>query len=125
MAQTCAGVTKAGKPCEITMLADASFCFAHSPDHATERAEARRRGGRNKATARRAERLIPSRLVPTFAKIETALDDVLAGELDPKNATAAAALARALVAVLQAGELEARVRDLEGRGGGHEPARPA
>jgi hypothetical protein len=102
------------------MLVDGSRCFVHSPKHAAARTEARRRGGQNKATARRAERLIPSRLVPTFAKIETALDDVLNGRLDPKNATAAAALARALVAVLQAGEVEARLRDLEGRG--DEPA---
>ena len=39
-----------------------------------------------------------------------------AGTLEPRQATAVAAVARVMVSVLQAGELEERVRQLEGRG---------
>jgi len=56
---------------------------------------------------------MPARLVPIWDQLETALAATLAGELAPRQATTAAALARALVAVLQAGELEERLRRLE------------
>ncbi len=91
------------------------WCFAHDPDRAAQRTEARQRGGRNKATARRLRGMLPERLAPIFDQLEAALPAVLAGNLDPKAATAAAHIARALVAVLTAGEMEARVRALEER----------
>ena len=97
------------------MLADSRYCFAHAPELAARRAEARRRGGQRRSNAVRLRGLVPPRLIPTFDQLETALADVLAGALDPKQATAAAAVARAMVAVLQAGELEERLRKLEER----------
>src|SRR5205823_5325876 len=99
-------------------LVDGSQCFAHAPGREAARAEARQRGGRNKRTTVRLQALLPPRLVSVAGRLETALADVLAGDLDPKQATAAAAVARALVAVFTAGELEQRVRDLEREGTG-------
>ena len=58
---------------------------------------------------------MPARLVPIWGQLETALTEVHDGTLDPRAAAAMAALARALVAVLQAGELEERLRRLEER----------
>lgn len=109
----CAGVRRDGAPCLVTMLADGSHCFAHAPGRADERAAARRRGGEGKSTIRRAARVMPQHLRPVFEKLSTALDDVLTGNLDPKQASAAAALGRALVAVMMAGETEDRLRDVE------------
>jgi hypothetical protein len=48
-----------------------------------------------------------------YDKLEQALQQVHDGELDPRQAQAMATLARALATILQMGELEARVRELE------------
>jgi hypothetical protein len=113
---TCAGIRADGSPCRSQVLCDGTHCYVHAPGRQQERAEARRKGGRNRATSARLRKLMPPRLVPVFDQLEVALADVLAGELDPRQATAAAAVARALVAVLTAGELEERLRRLEERG---------
>ena len=110
---TCGATRKDGTPCTAQVLGDSRYCWAHDPALAATRAETRRRGGQNRATSKRLARLMPVRLVPVWEQLEQALTDVLAGSLDPKQATAAAALARALAAVLQVGELEQRLRDLE------------
>jgi hypothetical protein len=51
--------------------------------------------------------------VSVYDRLETALQQVNDGELDPRIAGAMASLSRAMVAVLTAGELEERVRALE------------
>ena len=117
MPTTCSATRKDGQPCTIRVVGDGCVCFAHSPELATKRREAQRRGGQNRATAKRLSRIMPVRLVPVWEQLEQALADVLAGSLDPKQATAAAAVARALVAVLQHGEVEERLRRLEERAG--------
>ena len=111
--KACAATRKDGHPCTIQVLVDGRHCFVHSPDHQEERTEARRRGGLNRATAVRLRGLVPPRLVPVFDRLEAALAETHAGDLDPKQATAMAALARAMVAVLTSGELEERLRKLE------------
>jgi len=80
---------------------------------AVKRTEAQRRGGQNRANAKRLTKLMPARLGPVFAILEQALTDVIDGRLDPKQATAAAAVSRAMAAILQAGEIEERLRQLE------------
>jgi hypothetical protein len=110
----CAGTRRDGQPCTSRVLCDGTYCYAHSPDRVTERTEARRRGGHNRSNAARMRGLVPPRLVGVYDKLERALAEVLNCELDPKYATAAASVARAMVAVLTAGELEERVRKLEG-----------
>ena len=111
--QRCAAIRKDGKPCSVRVVVDGRHCFAHAPAHAAKRAEARARGGKHRANAARLQRLVPPRLVPVFSQLEWALSGVLAGTVEPAQATAAAAVARAMVAVLTSGELEQRVRDLE------------
>ena len=56
---------------------------------------------------------MPPRLVPVFESLEVALSEVHAGDLTPACANAMSSVARALVAVLTAGELEQRLRGLE------------
>ena len=111
----CAGIKRDGQPCGSQVLSDGTYCYVHAPGKQAERTEARRRGGQNRSTAARLHALLPPRLVPAFDQLEQALADVLAGRLSPKQASAAAAVARAMVAVLQAGELEERLRKLEER----------
>ena len=112
----CAASRRDGRPCTSRVLCDGTYCYVHAPDREHERHEARRRGGQHRAHAARLRALMPPRLLPVFDQLETALADVLAGRLAPQQATAAAAVARALVTVLTAGELEERVRRLEQQG---------
>jgi len=56
---------------------------------------------------------MPPRLIEVYDRLELALQETHTGDLDPRSATAMAALARAMVAVLTSGELEERIRNLE------------
>ncbi len=109
----CQATRKDGRPCDTRIVGDAPYCFGHDPALREERAAARRRGGQNRVTARRLSRLMPLHLVPVFETLRGVLDDVVADRIEPKNAAAAASVARAMVAVLQHGEIEERLRRLE------------
>jgi len=109
----CAASRRAGQPCTAPVLGDGRQCWAHDPALAEQRVAKRRLGGQNRATRKRLAKIMPIRLLPVWDALEKALADVLAGSLDPKQATAAAALARALAVILTAGEVEERIRRLE------------
>ncbi len=68
--------------------------------------------------------LIPPHRIPVFNMLEQALAEVYTGQLDTKRATAMAALARSMVAVLTSRELEERLRNLEVRVKESENERP-
>jgi len=57
--------------------------------------------------------LVSLRRIPVFNMLEQAFTEVYTGQLEPKRATAMAALARSMVAVLSSGDLEERLRNLE------------
>jgi hypothetical protein len=111
----CDALRKDGSPCQAPALTDDQFCWAHSSSTEERRDAARKSGGLNSAKAVRLRGLMPPRLVPVFDALEAALTEVHDGRLDPKQATAMAAIARAMVSVLTAGEIEQRVRDIEAR----------
>lgn len=113
----CKSRTRNDEPCRGFAMED-GYCFSHSPALEKKRLEARARGGKNSARAARLKGLVPPRLIPVYDRLETALEEVHGGKLESKQATAMAALARAMVAVLTSGELEERVRDLETSIGG-------
>jgi len=114
----CKSKTRTGKPCRGFALGD-GYCFSHSPGLEKKRLEARALGGKNSARSARLKRLVPPRLIPIYDRLESALVEVHDGKLESKQATAMAALARAMVAVMSSGELEERVRGLEERIGGN------
>ena len=109
----CSERRRDGQPCKALVLSDSPYCFAHDPERDAERVEARRKGGRNSAGIIRMRGLVPPRLVPVYETLERALAQVHDGTLEARRASAMAGLARAMVAVLTAGELEERVRQLE------------
>jgi hypothetical protein len=113
----CQGQRKDGRPCTSPLVGADGYCFAHSPTRTAERQAAQQRGGQHRASVVRLHRLVPPRLLPIFDRLEAALGEVHDGTLSPGQAMAMAALARALVAVLTAGEVEQRLRELEGRAG--------
>ncbi len=103
---TCPASTKTGKPCH-GRPAESGYCFAHDPATKDKREAARVKGGENSSHAARLEKLLPSRLRPTFDRLEAAMKEVHEGRLDPRQATAMASVAGAMVKIIKAGEEEA------------------
>ena len=109
----CAGTRKDGAPCTAPVMGTGGYCFAHDPERATQRREARAHGGRNRATRARLDRLVPATLRPMIGSLLDALDEVHGGDLDPKRASAMAALAGAITRAYGVGVLEERIQALE------------
>lgn len=109
----CTATRRDGTPCGGWAIAGSAYCFAHDPERAEKRQAAHAKGGRNSAKVIRLRGLMPPRLMPVFEQLETALADTLSGDLEPRVGSAAATIARAMVAVLIAGETETRLRQLE------------
>jgi len=115
----CKAIRKDGQPCKATALTPNGYCFAHSEELAAQRKAARSQGGKNSARSVRLDKqVLPKRLAPVYTLLEDATQKVYKGELEPSRGTSIAALSRAMVAVLEAGELEERVRDLEDKTNG-------
>jgi hypothetical protein len=104
----CESTKRNGEPCQAQALPASQFCWAHDPNLKAKRAEAR-----NRAKIVRLHGLVPPRLLPVFDTLEQALTEVHRGAITPGQATAMAAISRAMVSALTVGELEQRVRDLE------------
>lgn len=109
----CAGTRKDGTRCTARVMGRGAYCFAHDPARATQRDEARRKGGAGRATRARLDRLVPATLRPMIRDLLVALGEVHAGTLDPKRASAMAALAGAITRAYGVGVLEERVQALE------------
>lgn len=109
----CCATRKDGQPCEAQALPGSDYCFAHDPERKEQRDAARSQGGKNRAGIVRLRGLIPPRLISVYETLEQALSEVHGGSLEPNRAQAMAAISRAMVHVLQAGELEERVRKIE------------
>src|SRR3954468_11625613 len=109
----CEGTRRDGQPCQGPVLDGGTRCFAHDETKRAERDAARKKGGHRSASLARIHRLVPPRLVTVYDQLEAALQEVHDGTLPPGQALAMAGLARAMVAVLQAGEVEERLRAVE------------
>jgi hypothetical protein len=102
----CQGITKQGLPCRA-WATRSGFCPIHAPELVGIVAEARRRGGYNKAHTRRLRRLLEEAgLAPVFEGALRLLARLEGGELSPQAAVAASHLLKvALEAVATAHKL--------------------
>ncbi len=116
---TCKATTAAGSPCSAQPLRKDGYSFWHSPEVATERAEARRRGGEHRSNRVRAAKTVPVAMSTDdlLGTLSEAIRRVEAGELEPGVVNAMANLARAMNAIRESSEVEQRLRDLEQRAG--------
>ncbi len=113
MDDTPCGATRAdGQPCQGKAGAG-GFCFAHDPALRSKRRAAYATGGRNKATTARVTKLVPSTLKPVLEQLMSALEEVHAGDLDPRQAGAMASLASAIGRLYETAQLEERLQKLE------------
>jgi hypothetical protein len=108
----CRGVRRDGQSCRAPGLLD-GWCFAHHPERAADRQASREKGGRGKATAARAEKLVPTVLRPVLDTLLAAVGEVKDGTLTTQQAGALSSLAGAIVKVYQVGTLEERLTALE------------
>ncbi len=112
MLERCLGQNRDGAPCSAQARAD-GYCLWHSPDLAGERAAWRKRGGERRSNRARARAALPQDLRDVQDALYRALAAVEGGELEPPRANAMSALARAIVAVQQVGDIEQRIAALE------------
>ena len=118
MADRCLGQTKDGKPCAAKPLPGSDRCPWHDPAWADRRQEWSRRGGKGKSNASRAKKTLPAEPMTdaeVHAWLGVVFKRVIVGTMQPGVATAAGSVARAMVVVRQASELEDRLAELERR----------
>ena len=104
----CRAMTKAGTQCH-GWPDKSGFCPSHRPGAAENRAA----GGRASAKVQRLEKKLPSRLRPVVELLSKALVECHQGKLPPSQASAMAAVAGAIIKVLEHGEFEMRLARLE------------
>jgi hypothetical protein len=114
----CAGIRKDGSRCGARIVLASGFCLQHDAASTDIRDAAHRAGGRGTSSMRRAARTLPGPLATVLDRLTRALDETHSGAITPAQATGMAALARAIVAVVTAGEMEDRLRALEAQIGG-------
>jgi hypothetical protein len=114
----CSATTAKGQPCQAFALPGETLCFSHHPDKAGEVKEAQRRGGANRSNARRAAktlamtgRQIRADELPEIVK--ACILRVIAGTMEPGQASAVASLARTSLQLSHDLELEQRITQLE------------
>ncbi len=118
MAQ-CTATTASGKPCGAPAQHGRPFCFAHDPDRAAERADARQRGGYNRRTPKATDPDgYPTRLrsvADVQALLEATLRDTTLQENSGSRTQALVRLAHGALKALEVGDLEERLAALEAR----------
>jgi hypothetical protein len=119
----CRATRKDGAPCTARALPELAYCFAHDPGRQDSLKASREKGGRGKATAARAGKLVPAVLRPVLDTLLAAVGEVKAGTLTTQQAGALSSLAGAIVKVYQVGTLEERLTALEAAQGATETRR--
>lgn len=116
-AKRCKASRAGGQPCSNGIVLASGYCVMHDPARQAQLASIRSAGGKAKSNANRAAKMLPSQLRPVLDKLIAALDSVQDETLTPQQASAMAAVARAIVTVMTAGQVEERLRELEQRCG--------
>lgn len=102
-------------PCSATPRPGRPFCLWHDPEAGEARRELSRKGGKGRSNAARARKAYPAAL--TVGEVQgylaATLKGVMLGRFTPGQGNAVAALARAIVTVREATELEERIEELE------------
>ena|SRR5215218_4838110 len=115
----CAAITRGGSRCASAVLGGSRYCWTHDPAAADRRREASKKGGKARANAERAKKLIPEAMSADDLAgwLSLLFTNVMTGRIEPKIGTACATIARTLHDVKHATELEERIAELEQRSG--------
>ena len=120
MVTKCSAIARSGSRCNSPALPASTFCYLHDPTAEGRRREAARKGGKARANAARARKQIPEALTPDELAgwLSLLFTQVMTGQIEPRVATAAATVAKTLMDVRQASELEERLAALETQAAG-------
>lgn len=110
---SCPAITTAGDACRARPRPGRPVCFAHDDELAEIRADARRRGGTNKATVVRLTSRMPDTVAGMVDDLLVAMREVHAGDLEAARGQAIASLARAVLAAHAEHDVTARLDALE------------
>ena len=120
MVSRCIATNANGQPCSAQPVRPSGYCVWHEPGLEAERQAARRRGGESRSNRVRAGRRYAAAVLSlrqVQGMLSVVLEDVIAGDVEPGIATAAAGVARAIASVAQVGDIEERLAELEQRAG--------
>src|SRR3954451_15079158 len=109
MLKRCTANNVSGSPCSSTPVRDDGYCYWHSPALAADREDARRRGGAARSNQARAKKALPAGVLSTDelrGVLGITIARVLSGAVEPGVGSSVASLARAYVAVTEAGAVE-------------------
>lgn len=117
MANRCAAVTSGGVPCRQAPLGGRDHCFWHDPEQADEAQEARRLGGLRRKRERTVGDAYQFDGLATAEQIrrlvEIAVVDALGLENSIARARTLAYLAQTAAKLLELGDLEERLKEVE------------
>jgi hypothetical protein len=109
MVKRCAAKTVSGSPCSATPVRPSGYCYWHDPALSADREAARRRGGSARSNAARAKKELPAGVLNNDqlrGVLGLTIAKVLNGAVEPGVGSSVASLARAYVAVTEAGAVE-------------------
>src|SRR4051812_37821820 len=95
----CRAVTKAGTPCRVPALKGGTTCLVHSDATRELRKAASQKGGYNRSDAIRVLKRMPAGITDRqlCTLLSNLFKDTVAGKVEPRTATAAAAVGRVLL----------------------------
>ena len=109
MADRCVGVNKSGQPCSAKPLPGSDRCPWHDPAWDERRKAWSIRGGHGKSNKARAKKALPAGVLTNTelrGVLGITIARVLRGTVEPGVGSSVASLARAYVAVTEAGAVE-------------------
>ncbi len=112
--EKCQSIAKSGNPCGATVVAD-GMCAWHAPSWADRRRQWSAEGGRKRSNASRAKKQMPELMTTdeVAAYLGVVFKQLITHRTEPAIATAAAAVARAMIAVAESAAIEQLQRDVE------------
>ena len=127
--RSCTARKADGSPCGANPMIDQQFCYSHHPDHKEEAAAARRLGGlrrRREKTIEGAYDLNGLRSADDIQRVVEAITfDLLGMESTIARANAILRAAGVAARLLETGELERRIADLEATLATRQPDSPS
>jgi hypothetical protein len=116
MDSQCSGTNKDGRPCSAHVDAGQSWCRWHDPARESDRAEWRRKGGTARSNRNRAKKQLADQAM-SIADIDAvlclALKKVAVGTMPPGVGSSMAGIAKAVVTIRTASDMEKRLEALE------------
>lgn len=114
----CIANTKAGKDCTAQAMQGATYCYRHNPDiPEADKIQASIDGGKRKAVLSNADPVTLRNVDSIVSLIESNINGVRTGELDPKVSNAVVQNLGVLLKVYELAIVDSRVRKLEQQAG--------